>query len=197
MIDSEGIKLAGCDLVAMRGRPEFCPEVSTLIAKSAGPSEALAALERHGFLMAAACLLAHALPKREATWWACMCVGHTASRDLAGAPRAALASAEQWVRQQSDAPRRAAFAAAKEAGFASPEAWVGLAAFWSGESPFPAAQPPAWPSDHLTGTAVMGALALAAIRSRPERRQGRLARFLESGHNIAAGGSGRLSPEEG
>ncbi len=197
MINFDVVKLAGCDLAAMRGRPEFCPEVSTLIAKSAGPSEALAALERQGFQMAAACLLAHALPKREATWWACMCVGHTAPRDLAAAPRAALASAEQWVRQQSDTLRHAALAAAKEAGFASPEAWAGLAAFWSGDSPFPAARSPMPPSDPLTGTAVVGAVALAAIRSRPERRRGRLARFLESGHNIAGGGSGRLSPEEG
>ncbi|HWA79183.1 MAG TPA: hypothetical protein VG848_02625 [Acetobacteraceae bacterium] len=196
MINSDGVKLAGCDLAAMRGRPEFCPQVSSLIARSAGPGEALAALERQGFQMAALCLLAYALPKREATWWACMCARHTAPRDLAAAPLAALASAEQWVRQQSDTLRHAAFAAAKAAGFASPEAWAGLAAYWSGASPFPAREPPAPSSDHLTGTAVVGALALAAIRSRPERKQGRLARFLESGHNIAAGGSGRLSPEE-
>ena len=191
------VKLAGCNLREVWARLDLAAGLATLVAGCAEAQEALARLEGGGFLMEAARLLAHALPKREATWWACMCTRHTAPRDLSAPQEAARAAAEQWVRQQKDEPRRAALAAARQAGFASPEAWAGVAAFWSGEPDPPFAHPPLPPADHLTGTAVSGAVALAAVRLRPERQKDRLARFLESGHNIAAGGPGRLTPEEG
>ncbi len=40
--------------------------------------EALDRLTAGGFLIEATRLVAHALPKREAVWWACMCAIHTA-----------------------------------------------------------------------------------------------------------------------
>jgi Family of unknown function (DUF6931) len=202
------VKLAGSDLAELLGRLALDGEAAALAAGASGVVEALARLEARGQLMAAARLLAHALPKREATWWACMCAGHTAPRGRPEAERAALAAAEQWVRRQSDELRRTALAAARLAGFASPEAWAGAAAFWSGEPPLlPDHLGPARAPQMLTGVAVAGAVALAAVRlpsgrlplvRLPAERQGeRLARFLESGHNIAAGGPGRLTPEEG
>jgi hypothetical protein len=48
------------------------------------------------------------------------------------------------------------------------------------------------PAPHLTGTAVAGAINLAAVRGDPLRRDARLARFLDSARDIAAGGAGRL-----
>jgi hypothetical protein len=59
----------------------------------------------------------------------------------------------------------------------------------------PEGQPAIPPAPHLTGTAVAGAVALAAVRGDPTRQQARLRRFLESGRNIAAGGPGRLPAE--
>jgi hypothetical protein len=50
---------------------------------------------------------------------------------------------------------------------------------------------------HLTGTAVAGSVALAAVRSDVARRDARLRQFLESGRNIATGGLGRLPAETG
>jgi hypothetical protein len=192
------VKLAGSDLGELLGRLALGAEAAALIAGSASVREALARLEAGGMLMEAVRLLAHALPKREATWWACVCAGHTAPHGRSEAERAALAAAEQWVRRQSEELRRAALAAAQAAGFASPEGWAAVAAFWSGDplaggalAGAPAAAQP------LTGVAVVGALALASVRLQAERQRGRLARFLESGHNIAAGGPGRLAPEEG
>jgi hypothetical protein len=43
---------------------------------------------------------------------------------------------------------------------------------------------------------VAGAIALAAVRGDVTRHPARLKRFLESGRNIAAGGPGRMPPEE-
>jgi hypothetical protein len=191
------VKLAACNLAEVRGRLDLPVAATALVMGCTEAAEALERLEGNGFLMEAVRLLAHALPKREATWWACMCAHHTAPADLPAPDRAAVAAAEHWVRRQADEPRRAAFAAAQQAGFGSPEAWAAVAAYWSGDSMSPLGQPPVPPADHLTGTAVAGAVALAAVRTNPERRKDRLARFLDSAHNIAAGGPGRLPPEEG
>ncbi|HTU55675.1 MAG TPA: hypothetical protein VMF62_17060 [Acetobacteraceae bacterium] len=191
------VKLAGCNLLEIKERLDLAAAAASLVAGCAEISEVLARLEGSGYLMEAARLLAHALPNREATWWACMCTRHTAPPDLPAPEQAARAAAEQWVREQTDEARRVALAAARQAGFGSPEAWAGVAAFWSGQSAAPLAHPPLPPAEHLAGTAVSGAVALASVRSRPERQKDRLARFLESGHNIAAGGPGRLTPEEG
>ncbi len=158
--------------------------------------EALAALESGGFLLEAARVIAYALPKRESVWWACMCASHTAPLDLPEPDRAAREAAELWVRQQTDAARRTAMAHAQTSEFGTPEAWSGVAAFWSGESMAPEGQANVPPAPHLTGTAVSGAVALSSVRGDVSRRIARLRRFLESGRNIAAGGPGRLTPED-
>ena len=158
-----------------------------------------AALERlaaSGFEAEAARLAAHALRRREAVWWACQCALHTAPLDLPPADRAAREAAEEWVRKQTDELRRRAMAQAQAGSFATPEAWAAVAAFWSGGSMAPPDQPVVPPAAHLTGTAVAGAVALAAVRGRPERQRARLSRFLDSAREIARGGAGRLAPEE-
>lgn len=90
---------------------------------------------------------------------------------------------------------RAAMEEARRAGFQSPEAWAGVAAFWSGESLAPPDAPAVTPPPHLTGIAVAGALALASVRLDAARQPQRLAMFLQSAQDIAAGGPGRLPPE--
>ena len=110
--------------------------------------------------------------------------------------RQARETAELWVRQQKDEQRRTAMTHAEAAGFQSPEAWAGVAAFWSGDSMSPVGMPPVPPPPHAAGGAVAGAVALSAVRGDLRRQQARLKRFLESGRNIAAGGPGRMQPED-
>jgi hypothetical protein len=86
-------------------------------------------------------------------------------------------------------------ARAQTSGFSSPEAWAAVAAFWSEGSMAPPDQPAVPPAPHLAGTAVSGAIMLAAVRGRPERRLERLACFLDAARDIARGGAGRLPPE--
>ncbi len=140
-------------------------------------------------------LVAHALPKREAVWWACMCARAVPDAALSPNDAEALERAEQWVRRPDDAARRAAMAAAERTKFDSPEAWAAVAAFWSGGSMAPEGQPPVPPPDHLTGTAVTGAVILASVRIKPERQPGRFVRFLGSARDIATGGAGRIEAE--
>lgn len=153
----------------------------------------LVAAERH---QDAVKLLAHALPKREAVWWACMCARAVPAGSLPPPDASAIDAAESWVRRPDEPARRAASVAAEKTKFATPESWAAMGAFWSGGSMSPEGQMIVPPPDHLTATAVTGAVMLAAVRHSPEKRQLRLERFIVSARDIAGGGAGRLQPEE-
>jgi hypothetical protein len=168
------------------------PEALAAIAGVARVAEALEKLVAAGFVLEAAKLTAHALPKREAVWWACMCARHTAPAEADERLAALCAAAETWVRKQSDEARRAAFDLAQAQGFDTPEAWAAVGAFWAGDSMAPPDVPKIPPAPHLTGTAVAGSVNLAAVRGDPLKRDARLARFLDSARDIAKGGAGRL-----
>jgi hypothetical protein len=188
-------KLSQAPLAELLGRCDLPGAAATVVANAADAPAAIEVLARHGFLIEAARLFAHALPKREAVWWACMCALHTAPPTLAAADAQAREHAELWVRNQQDETRRAAMAAAQTAGFQSPEAWAGVAAFWSGDSIAPLANTAIPPPAHLTGVAVSGAVALASVRAKPERQPARLKLFLNAARDIATGGPGRIPPE--
>lgn len=188
-------KLKVDDLAELRRRIDPAADAAALIADAGDAAAMLDRLADRGFLAEAARLVAHALPRREAVWWACMCARHTAPPDLPKAESDALEAAEHWVRRPTDEARRAGFAAAQLAGFGGAEAWTAVAAFWSGGSMAPLGQPDVLPAAHLAGTAVAGSVALAAVRHHPARRPVRLARFVQSARHIAAGGDGRLPPE--
>jgi len=158
--------------------------------------EALERLEKAGLLVEATRLMAHALPAREAVWWACACSRHTAGSGSAPSAEAEIReAAEEWVRKQTDEHRRAAMKQAEARGFGSPEAWAAVGAFWSGDSMAPPEAPKVPPQPHFTGLAVAGSVALAAARGPAIRRDDRLRRFLGSARDIAAGGAGRLEAE--
>jgi hypothetical protein len=189
-------KLSGAQLAEVLRRCELPEEAAAAVAGIADVPGVISALVARKSLVEAARVFAHALPKREAVWWACMCAAHTAPPAMPEPDRRARETAELWVRQQTDALRRAAMDHAKAAGFQSPEAWAGVAAFWSGDSIAPPENFKVPPPPHLTGVAVAGAVTLAAVRRRPEWQGQRLALFLQSARDIAAGGTGRLPGEE-
>jgi hypothetical protein len=189
------VKIAGASLETVRSRVALPAEATQVIQGCTQVAEAVDRLEAAGFLTEAAQFVAHALPRREAVWWACMCAAHTAPADLPDADRKAREAAEDWVRQQGEQPRRTAWSRAEACGFGTAEAWTAVAAFWCGDSMAPEGQPAVPPAPHLAGTAVAGAVGLAAVRGDVSRQQARLHRFLESGRNIAAGGPGRLPAE--
>ncbi len=193
-------KLSSAPLGEFRPHLALPTDAAALYDACTAAADALGALEAGGFLLEAARLLAHALPRREAVWWACMCSRHTAIGPPGAAAgevaAACLAAAELWVRQANDENGRAAFAQAEAAVYASPEAWACVAAFWSGDSMAPLVQPAVPPARHFAGLAVAGAVTLASVRGRPEIQAQRLAVFIRSAREIAAGGTGRLEAEQ-
>ena len=140
-------------------------------------------------------LIAHALPKREAVWWACMCARGVPALDPNPLDADALTAAELWVRRPDEASRRATMEIAQKGGFRSAEAWAAVGAFWSGGNMSAEGQPEVLPPEHLTGVAVVGSLMLSAMRHKPERAPARFGRFLTSARDIAASGAGRIPPE--
>lgn len=171
-------------------------EGKTALAGCHDSLEALGRLEQAGLLIEATRLVAHALPAREAVWWACACSRYTASSGADPTAESKVREvAEEWVRKQSDEHRRAAMKEAETAGFSSPEAWAAVGAFWSGDSMAPPEAPKVPPQPHFPGLAVAGSVALAAARGPATRRETRLRHFLVSAKDIAGGGAGRLEAE--
>jgi len=187
-------KLAG-PIAPLLPRLEYEPEIAALVAAAPDAAAGLAALAEAGRYPEAMRLAAHALPKREAVWWACMCARAVPDLKLADPDRAALEAAEAWVRKPDEATRRAAMAQAQATGFKSAEAWAAVGAFWSGGSMAPEGQPPVPPQEHFTGMAVGGAVILAGVRRTPQDMEARLRRFLASARDIALGGAGRIAQE--
>ena len=177
-------------------RLELDAECAGLVQGAATAEAAIARLEAAGKLIEACRVVAHALPKREAVWWACMCArGAPPDPVETPADQAALLAAETWVRRPEEAHRRAAMTAAEAAKFRSTEAWAAVGAFWSGGSMGPEGQPAVPPPEHLTGVAVSGAVVLAAVRTEVNTHAARLGRFLASARDIAQGGAGRVPPD--
>ncbi len=188
-------KLAVSDVATLARRAALSGEADACLAGCTDVAEALDRLESAGFASEAVRLLAHALPKREGVWWACVCAANTVPADLSEPDELARLSAEQWVRQQKDALCRDAMSHAAAGGFLSAEAWTGIAAFWSGDSLAPVGAPAIAPLPEQPGAAVAAAVTLASVRGDGNTFAARLHRFLDSGRDILAGGTGRIAPE--
>jgi hypothetical protein len=194
-VSDKANKLSG-ELARVLPHLQLDAEAAPALAGCGNSLEALDRLEQAGLLIEATRLIAHALPAREAVWWACACSRHTAPSGVNQAVETTLRdAAEEWVRRPTDEHRRAAMKQAEGAGFGSPEAWAAVAAFWSGDSMAPPEAPKVPPQPHFTGLAVAGAIALAAARGPAARREARLRGFLVSAKDIASGGVGRIEAE--
>jgi hypothetical protein len=129
---------------------------------------------------------AYLLPRREAVWWACQCVRSLAP-SRSPAEDAALATAEDWVREPEEERRRAALDLGSASDRSSPTTWTALAAGWSGGSMTPADQPPAPCPPHLTAKAVRAAVLTALARIPVRQRAERLRACLEDAVRLAGG----------
>lgn len=145
---------------------EISGEALSLLDPDMSATNAIAKLVSQDLLQDALKLEARLLPKRYAVAWACQCArGQLSSfEDKAGAQLA-----EQWVRDPSEANRRAAFEFANRGGYRSCGTWIAASAGWSGGSLAPSAQTmPVPPPDQLTAKAVVAAINLLAAMVEPE-----------------------------
>jgi hypothetical protein len=189
--------------VAARGVEQICATAglgapaTDLARKDMSVREYLAVLFDRGHFTDAVKFLSHALPKREAIRWACLCAREVVGAETPAPEVRALEAAERWVRVPSEEYRRAAMTAMETAGLGSPGGCAAFGAFVSGGSLAPPDVPAVPPADHLTAHAVSGAVILAAVASTPERAPEKYRRFLGLGIGVTNGTSMRGRKREG
>lgn len=105
-------------------------------------------------------MAAHGMPKREAVWWACLCLWELYRPEPPAAVDAALHAAVRWLRDPTEPHRRLAETAG-QACMDHPAGLVALAAFYSRGSITPPGLPEVAPQPQLTGKMVTTALLLA------------------------------------
>jgi len=176
-----------CALVALS------EPAQALLTPEIAPGDFIELLCAGGLWADAVRFLAHALPKREAVWWACLAVRGALPADAPPAQAKSVEAAEAWVYQPTEEHRRAAMAAGDAAGADCPARWAAIAAFWSGGSVTAAGAPPVPPGETLTAMAVAGAVQIAAVQREPARAEEKYRRFIAQGLDIAQGGNGRLA----
>ncbi len=128
--------------------------------------------------------LAHALPKREAVWWAWFCARRASGPEPPPEIRAALSATEKWIVQPNDENRREAMRAGELANFATPAGCAALGAFLSGGSLGPPGTPPNPPGEFMTAKAVAGAVILAAVSTEPEKAPEKYRAFVDQGLEV-------------
>ena len=129
MADDRLIKISGRTPEAVCERFDISDEAKALLQPGMTAERFLAELTEAGHFSDAAFFLAHALPKREAVWWGCLSVRSAGEDALGPDSTRVLNAAALWVRDPSDANRRAAMQAAQETGLDQPASLVGASIF--------------------------------------------------------------------
>jgi hypothetical protein len=129
--------------------------------------------------------LAHALPKREAVWWAWVAARRGSGEKPPPKIAAALSAVETWISQPSDENRRAAKAAGEKAEYRTPAGCVGLAVFLSGGSLAAPGGPEVPPGEYLSAKMVAGAVIVSALATEPEKGPEKFQSFISQGLEVA------------
>jgi hypothetical protein len=129
--------------------------------------------------------LAHALPRREAVWWAWACARKSAGAEPPPPIKAALDATEQWIVQPTEENRRKAFQVGEAADFGTAAGCAALGAFMSGGSMAPADAPVVPPGEFICAKAVSGGVTLAVVGKEPERAAEKFKEYLQLGLEVA------------
>jgi hypothetical protein len=130
-------------------------------------------------------ILAILLPTREAVWWAWMCARRVAGEQPPPEIATALLALERWLREPTDANRRAVMAAGEAADFATPAGCAALAAFFSGGSVAPPDAPYVPPQEFVAGKTIAASIVLSSVVNEPQLAPETLEAFLEQGVHVA------------
>lgn len=167
------------------GAAELEPEAQALLTPDMGPRDYVAAMAEAEMYVDALKFLAHLLPRREAVWLGWLCAKKELEKKLAPGEEHALAATERWIREPTDANRRAALDAATAAGLESPAGCAALGAYLSGGSMAPAELEAVPPPRYATARAVFGCLILTAVQTEPEKSAEKYKKYLADGLELA------------
>lgn len=143
-----------------------------------------ALVERELFLDAVA-FLAHALPRREAVWWAWVCARKASGQTPPPKIQAALDATERWIVQPTEDNRRQAMQYAELADFGTPAGCAALGAFLTSGSLAPATAPVVPPGEFMTAKAVTGSVILAAVAKEPDKAPEKFQEYVRLALEVA------------
>lgn len=162
-----------------------------LLTEDIGPADYIQALMANEDFPDAVRFIAYALPKREATWWACLCARSNLNEQSKAEEIKAIELAEAWVYKPCSENCKPTYPAAEATAFKTAAGWAALAAFWSGDNMSPVEGSVVPPAPELTAKAVVGAVMLAAVQEGASQVKNKYQLFLRQGIDIACGGDGR------
>jgi hypothetical protein len=145
----------------------------------------VATLVAHELFPDAIGFLAHALPRREAVWWAWVCARKAAGPTPGPKIQAALDATERWIVQPTEDNRRQAMHYAQIAKFGTPAGCAALGAFFTGGSVSPPDAPPVPPDEFMTAKAVAGSVTMSAVSSEPEKATEKFQEFVRLALEVA------------
>jgi hypothetical protein len=173
---------------------EFChvagvrltPEGRSLLRGDLGVWPYFERLMEEGCYADARRVLAQALPKRRALWWACLC-----ARDLYQPATLNAAEVIEVVSHYATAGDEVSRRKAESLGmqFDSDDllCCLAMAAFFAGDNVSRADLPPVAPQPFVTGRLVEVVVYLTSVRKDPANYKDHLRRYLEQGVRFAAG----------
>ncbi|MGI9625858.1 MAG: DUF6931 family protein [Longimicrobiales bacterium] len=184
--------MSGLEYVLRSGKSvrEICEaaavteESQALAGSQAKPVDFVGALADADQFVEAIGFLAHALPKREAVWWAWTCARDTAGTEPKEVIQAALDATGSWITDPTDDNRRAAYQAAQDADIGTPAGCAGAAAFFCGDTMGPPDQPPMPPGEYMAAKAIAGCILLSAA-TKPEEIGDLFRDFMSRGLDVA------------
>lgn len=149
------------------------------------PRDFIAALGEKELFVDAVRFLAHALPKRQAVWWAWVCARRAHGEEPPEDIKTTLELTGKWIAEPTEQYRRAAMQHGEAVGFGTPAGSAALAAFLSGDSLAPPDQQAVPPPKYAAAKAIGGAVILAAVAKEPERANEKFQRFITQGLEVA------------
>jgi len=143
-------------------------------------------LAKTGLHRAAISALLQLLPKPDAIAWGLESVRKVEPATAKPKASDVLAAVDAWLEDPTDERRRAALAAAEQAGVGSPAGCLGLAVFLCGGSLAPPhVNPGPEPAPYLYAKAIGGAMAMAAVQE-PVKAPEYLRLFVDRGFEWAS-----------
>jgi hypothetical protein len=130
-------------------------------------------------------LLAHALPTREAIWWAWTAARRASVAEPPVAVSTALAVTERWISEPVEAHRRPGLEAAEHARLSTPAGCVAFAVYFSGGSIAPPDAPDVPAPRFASARAIAGAVILAAVVDEPEKAPEKFRASIDQGLSVA------------
>lgn len=161
-----------------------------LLQADSTPEEYINTLLEKEYFADSIIFLAHALPKREAIWWACLCSKSMTNKKTKADDLASLTMAEKWVYEPDEKIRRMCGTLAEKGEYKSAQNWTAAAVFWSGGSITKEDEPAMEPAAYLYAHAVSGAILNAVGASVADDIDMQFQEFIKQGLNIADGGNG-------